>query len=335
MTAPTAQIPESHDYPFIRNVGSPLTADMLRPLDSRCHTVQFKSALTESDYKTLAEWLSQYPSVTLRAYGSYDGSIKDLEFLRYFPTLTKFSADALRYKDFDSLSGLGYLPPTATMIGIGQTKRRVSLAPLARFTNLRRLFVEGQTKDIDVISSLASLRSLTLRSITLPDLSILRPLHDLRALALKLGGTRDLGLLPEIGCLEYLELWMVRGLDDISSIAFLDHLQYLFLQSLKQVTTLPDFSRLTRLETVWMETMKGLTDLTPLLTAPSLRRVAAVDMGHLQPPAVGVLADHPSLQQLRAGLGSKRKNEAVAQLVRLPAGEGWGKPRSLQGEGDD
>jgi hypothetical protein len=36
-----------------------------------------------------------YPEMTLRAYGSYDHSIVDLEFLRSFPTLRRLGADAL------------------------------------------------------------------------------------------------------------------------------------------------------------------------------------------------------------------------------------------------
>ncbi|MFC7848649.1 hypothetical protein ACFUTU_09255 [Arthrobacter sp. NPDC057388] len=327
MVAETLAI--GRDYPFIRNIESPLTRDMLRPLDPRCHTVQFSQALTESDYRTLSDWIGQYPSVTLRAYGSYDGSIRDLDFLRFFPSLHKFSADAL-YHSLQSIEGLDYLPASATLLGLGQTKKKLSLKPLGRFTGLRRLYLEGQTKDIDVISDLTSLRSLTLRSITLPDLSVLQPLTQLRALDLKLGGTRDLTLLPTIGQLDYLELWMVRGLHDLSPIAELKSLSYLFLQSLKQVTKLPDFSRLTKLQTVWLENMKGLTDLSPLLTAPALRQIAVIDMAHLHPEAVGILAKHPALQQVLPGLGSNRKNEAVRKLVGVPSGEGWSKPDILQ-----
>ncbi|MCZ9880475.1 leucine-rich repeat domain-containing protein [Arthrobacter sp. B2a2-09] len=319
------------DYPLIRDVESPLTGDMLRPLDPRCRVVQFRRALTETDYRVLAEWIAQYPSVSLRAYSSSDGSIRDLDFLRFFPNLDKFSADAL-YHSLESIEGLGYLPSSATMIGLGQTKKKLSLKPLGRFTSLQRLYLEGQTKDIDTISGLRTLRSITLRSITLPDLSILQPLAQLRALDLKLGGTRDLALLPTIGRLDYLELWMVRGLSDLSPVAELKHLRYLFLQSLKQVTQLPDLTRLSKLETVWLETMKGLTDLSPLLTAPSLRRVAVFDMAHLQPEDVGVLAGHRRLEQLRVGLGSNRKNDAARKLVPLPAGEGWEKPESVRGD---
>ncbi|MFJ3957146.1 hypothetical protein [Arthrobacter sp. NPDC090010] len=323
--------PLSGDYPFIRTVSSPLTSHMLRPLDPRCETVQFSEALSPGDYVTLSEWMAQYPSVTLRAFGSYDGSIRDLDFLRHFPGLQRFSADAM-YSSLQSLEGLGYLPASTTVLGIGQTKKKLSLKPLERFTALRRLSLEGQTKDIGVISALTNLRSLTLRSITLPDLSILQTLGRLRALDLKLGGTRDLTLLPTIGHLEYLELWMVRGLHDLSPISGLEGLSYLFLESLKQVEKLPDFTRSARLETVWLQNMKGLKDLAPLLAAPALRRLALVEMAHLQAEDVGILAGHPVLEAFRLGLGSERKNNAARSLVALPPGENWGKPDVFGGD---
>ncbi|WP_416417188.1 hypothetical protein [Paenarthrobacter aromaticivorans] len=314
------------DYPFHRMIGSPLTEHMLRPLDPRCHTVQFFSALTNSDYRVLGEWMQQYPAVTLRAFSFGDNTIKDLDFLRFFPKLEQFTADAL-YNSLVSLDGLGYLPEAATYLGIGQTKKKLSLKPLGRFTSLRRLYLEGQTKDINTITELTGLRHLTLRSITLMDLSLLQPLTGLKALELKLGGTTDLDLLPSIGRLEYLEFWLVRGLDDVTPISEVKTLQYLFLQSLKQVTALPDFSKLPGLHSIWLETMKGLTDLTPLLAAPALRKLALVNMNHLQPEDVGVLRDHPGLQELTAGLGSKKKNDAVGKLVPLPRADSlWPRP---------
>jgi hypothetical protein len=129
---------------------------------------------------------------------------------------------------------------------------------------------------------------------------------------------------------------MIRGMDDLAPLADVTSLQSVHLQALKQVTSLPpDLSRLTRLDTVYIETMKGLTDLAPLLTAPALRRVALVDMKHLQPAQVGVLRDHPSLRYLIAGLGSERKNRAVRELVPLPGIDDWDpEPRKLLLSGD-
>lgn len=307
------------------NVRSPIPTETLKSINSGVTHVQFVSALTEADYKAVANRMRPLPDISLRAYGSYDGTITDLDFLRHFPFLRSFQADAL-YHSLVNIEGLAYLPEDVRFIGLGQTKKKLSLSPLARFTDLRRLYLEGQTKDIEVVSELGELRSVTLRSITLPDLSILLPLKKLRALGLKLGGTKNLAQLPGIKVLAYLELWMIRGLSDLAPVADLHHLEYLFLQALRQVDALPAMGELTRLQRLWLETMKGLTDLAPIRDAPSLRHLAAVDMAHLQPEAFEPLVGHPTLQTLRFGLGSKRKNDAVREIISLPPDSDWRKP---------
>ncbi len=307
------------------DVRSPVSFRDLERLDDRPEIVQFSSSLSERDYARLGRWFEGKPEKTLRVYGSYDGSIVDLEFLRHFPSVRSFSADAL-FHSLTDIGGLRYLPTDASFIGLGQTRRKLSLAPLSRFRDLRRLYLEGQTKDIDVIANMGGLRSLTLRSITLPDLSLLLPLRELRALDLKLGGTNDLTFLPQLKNLEYLELWMVKGLSDLSPVGEMQRLEYLFLQALRRVEALPDLSRLTSLTRLWIETMKGLTDLAPIRSAPSLRQLAVLDMAHLQPSAFAPLAGHPTLESLRHGLGSDRKNKAVSDLIDLPEDGDWRKP---------
>lgn len=305
---------------------SPVTREQLATLDDRPEVIQFGSALTDDDYSLLGEWFAEHPAKTLRAY-AYDGTITDLEFLRYFPTLRSFQADAL-YNSLIDIEGLRHLPDDVRFLGLGQTKKKLSLRPLARFRKLERLYVEGQTKDIEVISGLKELRSITLRSITLPDLALLIPLRKLRALDLKLGGTKNLSLLPELDTLEYLELWMVKDLSDLTPVEGLPRLEYLFLQSLRQVQALPDLSGLTSLRRLWIETMKGLTDLSAIREAPQLRQLAVVDMAHLQPDAFLPLIGHPTLESLRYGLGSRRKNDAVERLIDLPRDGEWQKPIS-------
>lgn len=309
-------------HPSIYQARSPVTRHQLMTLDDRVEFVQFNSELKVPDYELLGEWFVDHPDKTLRVYGS----ISDLDFLSYFPSVRSFQADAL-YNSLQSIEGLAYLPPDARYIGIGQTKRRLSLTPLAGFSQLQHVYLEGQTKDIEVIGELQELRSVTLRSITLPDLSLLLPLTQLRALDLKLGGTKNLGLLPRFRQLEYLELWMVKGLGDLSPIAELSRLEYLFLQSLRQVEGLPDMSGMTSLRRLWIETMRGLSDLSPIRLAPQIRQLAAIDMVHLQPESFAPISDHPTLEVFTAGLGSKRKNEALARLISLPSQGDWNKPR--------
>lgn len=304
--------------PAIREVASPLPR-LLRPLGPRCRWVQFSSLLADSDFQRLARFLARYPEVTLRAYGGYDGSIRNLDWLQHFPTLRRLQVDCLY--ELNDISGLQYLPEDLEELGLGQTRRKLPLARLQRFAGLRRLYLEGQTKDIQVVSGLTELTDLTLRSITLPDLSLLLPLRRLRALDLKLGGTRNLGLLPELAPLRYLELWQVRGLDNLAAVGELDSLEELVLQSLKNVTALPGMHNMRSLRRLHLETMKGLSDLAPLRQAPALEQVRLIDMGHLQPEDLTPLVGHPTLRAASIGLGSTRKNDRARHMIDLPAAD--------------
>ena len=300
-----------------RHVRSPLTDEMLRPSTTGRGVVQFDSLLTDDDFVRLAEWLRAYPEITLRAYGGYDGSIRDLEFLRSFPSLRRFAADAL-WDKLGSIEGLRHLPDDLEELGLGATRRPLDVSGLARFRQLRSLFLEGPVRGIEVVSGLTEMDDLTFRSITLPDLSLLLPLRRLRSFDLKLGGTKDLALLPRIGEIRYLELWMIKGLTDIRPIGGMTELRSLFLQALRGVEELPDLSRCIRLRRVRLETMKGLRSLAPLATAPALRDVVLVDLRQLAAEDVTPLAGLPGLRGVSLGLGSIRKNEAARRLLGLP-----------------
>ena len=114
-------------------MSSPLTDEMLRPAPTGRGVVQFDRRLTDEDFRLLGEWFRAYPEMDLRAYGSYDHSITDLEFLRFFPTLRRFAADAL-WDSLTSLDGLRHLPSDLEELGIGATKVKLDLAVLSRFS---------------------------------------------------------------------------------------------------------------------------------------------------------------------------------------------------------
>ena len=303
------------DYPFIREVHSPIREDELRPLDARCRVVQFSSPLTENDFSKLSRFIESYPDVPLRAYGHY-GQTADLSFLRHFPFLRGFQVDIY---ELSNLDGLQFLPDSLEFLAIGATKRKMSLKPLARFQQLKDLFLEGHTKDVSVISELTNLVYLTLRSITLADLSPLLPLQRLRSLGLKLGGTKNLALLPKLSELRYLELWMIRGLEDLTPIGELQNLRYLFLQDLKRVTQLPSFAHLTNLERCHIENLKGLNDLSSIAAASNLRELVIINMGHIPVSDFNCFRNHPSLREASVGLGSLKRNAQVTRLLGLPS----------------
>lgn len=304
--------------PALREVCSPLIPEDLAPLVPEHTTVQISSRLTDDEFRELADFMADYPDVRLRVYGGYDGSIKDLDFLRFFPKLRRFSVDAI-YK-LPSLDGIALLSDELEDLLIGWTRsKRFSLRHLAKFRRLRTLYLEGQQKDFAAIGELEALEDLTLRSITLPDLSALVSLRRLASLDIKLGGTHDLSLLPRIGRLTYVELWRIRGVEDVSALAEIETLEQFFLQTLKHVTALPSFARSPNLRTVALDTMRGITDLTPIADAPKLELLRLIEMCQLEPEALRPFIGHPTLRDGTWGLCSDRKNIAAWDL--LPLGD--------------
>lgn len=304
------------DYPFIRALRSPVTDEQLRPLDPVCEVVQFCDPLSVGDHRRVAEFMARNPKVSLRAYGHYGDEVPDLSFLEHYPLLKRFAVDIVQ---LGSLRGIEHLPTQLECLGLGQTRTKsINLSALSRFPQIKELFIEGHHKGIEVISSLSGLERLTLRSVTLPDLSLLLLLRRLWWLDIKLGGTSDLSLLPELRGLKYLELWMIKGLSDISAIGCLTSLQCLFLQALKNVTELPSFKDLKHLRRVTLDTMKGLKSVAPLASAPALEELLFVGESALSPKDFSPLVDHPTLKRASVFFGRDWKNREVAALLSLP-----------------
>jgi len=304
-------------YPYLREIHSPITKTQLRPLSPKCHTVQFSKPLTEKDHEKLASFIVKYPRIQLRVYGHYFEKC-DLGFLRHYPAVRHLAIDVF---DLESLDPLSFISPSLKGLVLGQTKANQSLSFLQRFPHLRSLYIEGHTKDIAVIQTLSRLEHLTFRSITLPDLSLLKPLRNLLSLDIKLGGTTNLDLLPQIGVLRYLELWMVRGMANLKPIGSIRTLQYLFLQDLRNVRRLPSLAGLPLLRRVHLETMKGLTDLQSVAEAPALEELVVLATRQLEPESFRPFLGHPTLRKARIGLGSVRKNKAVKELLGLPTAD--------------
>ncbi|HEX7490448.1 MAG TPA: hypothetical protein VF337_01955 [Candidatus Limnocylindrales bacterium] len=295
-----------------RRVGSPLTEEMLLPARTGQGVVELAGPLTEDDSRRLGDWLGRYPDMAL----SVGGTSTDLEFLRFFPLqrrLTIASAYALR-----SLDGLRHLPDDLETLHLGESRQKLDLSPLARFGNLKSLWLDGHSKHIEALASLTSLEELSFRSITLPDLSLLLPMTRLLSLEIKLGGTADIRLLPQVGQIRYLELWRIKGLSDISAIGEMPHLRSVFLQTLKHVETIPDLNSAVALRRVYLETMKGIRDLRPLASAPALEEIALIDMPQLQPNELRPLVGLPHLKAVTAGLCSQRKNDTAEAMFGLP-----------------
>lgn len=282
---------------------------------SKSVRVIVNAQLKDRDKQEIIEFIKAYDTVEVCI--GHNSGVTDLTFVEQINNL--FSFDLYDY-DFSEYWQFNYIPETIKRLTIGNThSKKLSLEFINRFTNLESLFIEGHKKDFEKIGNLDKLKSMTIRSVTLPSLQPIKEIScDIEELDIKLGGTNNLDLLPEFKKLKYLELWKINGLEDISPISEVVSLQYLFLQAIRNVTELPDLSKLRKLRRVVLETMKGIRDLSAFRSAPVLEELALVDMKQLQPEDFEPIVCHPTLKVLRAGLGSTKKNNAVKEMIDLP-----------------
>jgi hypothetical protein len=301
--------------------------------DPQLNVLQTSSPVEPETWDLLNDRLfSVRHDVCLRAYGFYSSDC-DLSFLSRLRNLRRFSADCLmRARGVDHIAALENLKSLSVGINsletfdflggltdtglqelfLGATKsKKPSLRPLGRFRQLRRLQIEGQQKDIEVISTLCLIEDLTLRSVGVDNLGFLNGLGHLWSLDMKLGGTSDLSALAGMDRIKYLALWQVRGLQDISVVSTMHGLQYLFLQSLPHIQSIPDLSKLISLRRVHLESMHGLCDISALSKAPALAEFVHVSARGMEPTQYADLLTSKKLRRIFVGFGIERKNKIL------------------------
>lgn len=292
-------------------VASPITSRQLAAINKGVGRVQTSTKLTQRDHLKLATRVRQFPDIYLRVYELFGTPENDLDFLQYYKGLKHLSVDL---HNLQSVDGLRHVADSLEYFDFGRTKKTISVEFLAQCECLKGLSLEEHASGTDAVSTLKNLEELILRSITLPDLEIIAALPKLWSLDIILGGTKNLAALSRLNSLKYLKLWMVKGLSDLSIISEITSLQEIFLSSLKKVPTIPSLRKLRKLRRVTLQNMKGISDLSPLLEAKSLEDLIVSRASHLMAEAFLPLQKHPSLKAIGFGLGSNKKNQAVAAM---------------------
>lgn len=305
--------------------------------------LQTSEPATEKTWRTIdAEICARRTDITIRVYGHYDTSC-DLSLIRWLPNVRRFEVDVHNVERLDELeqlhrlehlglavfessdlSVLSRVTNTLVSLEIGATRsKKPDMAPLARFRNLRKLYVEGQSKNIEAIADLTELEDLTLRSVTTPDLRYVQPLSKLWSLDIQLGGIRTLDGATGKATIKYLELWQVRTFDTIEGLGDFPGLQHLFLQSLPLVTRFPDMSRSANLRRIELMNMKGLRDFTSIEQLPGLKEFRLFEGQAQQPDDLIPVLRNDQLERAGAWFGSHKRNDRFLELLSEYGKQPW------------
>ncbi len=161
-----------------------------------------------------------------------------------------------------SVELLGLSPEKVTYLAVYSSNKNADLSLLKDYPNVATLFLNGDFANVDDISTLRSLRGLTVR--LNPDISLNNLyIPELKSLSVydKLYDGIE-GLFTE--GLEYLELMEIRKLSDLSFIEGLGGLRKLYLMSLPAVEKLPDFGKMPNLYGLKIYELHKLNDIESL-----------------------------------------------------------------------
>jgi Leucine-rich repeat (LRR) protein len=275
------------------------------------------------------------PDYEVRFYGFYREKC-DLGIVRHIPSVRKLVVNCLQgevegieeigqlknlvslkigVESLQDLAFLEQLPPILETLYLEEAKKKnLNLSVLRRFSRLRWLYLERHHEKIEVVGELSSLQELVLRSISVPTLSFLSSLQNLRLLDLKLGGTTNLEVLPKLSNVSHLEIWQVRKLADLDDVMQMPNLEILYLQDLPNVTRMPSCASMRRLKEVHLHHLTGLTDITCVAKAPALEWFSLTHAGRCSAEIFRPLLEHPTLKRVSVGMGSFRKNREVRAL---------------------
>lgn len=303
--------------------------------DPALRVIQTSAPVSDSTWQALNdEFFSRRPDVELRVYGHY-GLECDLSFASRMSNVRRFAADSLTKArnaehiaeipgleslslgifELESFRVLDLVDPGLTTLRLGATRsKKPDLSPVDRFKRLNVVYIEGHTKNIEVLAVLQDLEDVTLRSVTTPDLEYLRPLDKMWSLDLKLGGISSFSGIEGKPNLKYLELWQIRGLSKLDVLSDLPGLQNLFLQSLPRVEVIPSLERSRSLRRIRLMSLKGMSDFTALETAPGLEEFALIEGNSQDPEQLIPVLRNPSVEAVSAWFGSARKNDRFTTL---------------------
>lgn len=279
--------------------------------------------------------LSVRPDIAIRVYGYYTQTC-DLSFLSQLENVQQLSIDGILnsrnvefistlpnlsklWLDIDDLKTFDFLESTSEKLielDIGRTSsKKPDLKVVERFKCLEYLALRGQSKNIEVLSTLSNLSEISLCGITLSDFKFLHKLNKLDTLHLDLVKSRDFDSASTLN-IKSLSVSEIRGLDDLSFISGFPSLQSLSLNCLNRVEKIPSLSSELSLRRVFIDNMKKLSDIKGLYSCINLENF--IFRNSTTPLSVKDFMPIIKMERLKhatIGTGSVKKNDEVDKVL--------------------
>lgn len=298
--------------------------------------IQIANYIDNNSLKMINDYIAQRdPHISFRVY-RFDKTICNLQFLKYLKDIRNLSIDAL--PTVESLELLGYLESLEKLrihtddlndivfldqvslnlsdltLVTQKEKTQIDLSILERFPNLRSLFLYKVKDDLNKLTRIKNLQSLTLNAISLPTLDFL---NNTKVAKLSIGYITDCDLSQIYGNnqINSLELNSIRKIKEVEVIKNLPNLSYCKINRLSQLERIPELNNHNSLEYLTLDTLSKLKDISNLEFAPNLKYLKIYQAKALEPNDICQILNNKNLLKVKCTTGSIKKDRAIEALL--------------------
>ncbi|MBS9773852.1 MAG: hypothetical protein KGV59_01670 [Tenacibaculum sp.] len=247
--------------------------------------------ISEANQEYMREMLQINPDISFRIYGGVDFDIAQIKYLYFLKNLSIQAIGCISglnfltsFKDLkslrlvsDELENLDFLEHLTQLevFRLEQNSKiikNIDLTPIANLTNLKTISFNGYGKNLEnIFLNLNKLEVIRLRSISsINSLECISHIQSLKKVIIQLGGVYRLSTLEKLKNLQYLQLWRINKLEDISFISNMKNLQYIDLETLNKIKEFPNIEKLKRLKRVRLASCKNMSDFTTFYNTNSV-----------------------------------------------------------------
>jgi hypothetical protein len=246
-----------------------------------------------------ARVLLQIPSVKSLSVDCLS-SISNFESLMQLENLERLAVGVFRFDQREFLSWRNLHRLRYLCLG-DSSKDSINLESLVNFSELEELLISGQNKGIQVVGTLAKLKSLMLSTSYKGGLQFLNGLRRLCKLRFILGGRSDLAGL-ETTSVEELEILRVRGFEADNFLLGVPNLRTLRIEDQIRLNRVNFPDCVDSLVDVSIINCKGLTEICGLMGLKSLQRLLLSGTA-IDPEAILAGELPPTLRELHVHTG--------------------------------
>lgn len=304
---------QTYKYTTIWNAGKDANGiSNLSPPQTASVRIIVGPTIKLAELTALAKAASRAPRVRLVIVGPSNPAWLSLRLFKNLVGLQAYGLDETNLEDFQ------YVPNDIRELELGiDEKPNLFGETLSRFTSLTRLSLSGKLTDLDIA------RFLKLTDLSLcyfPNLE-LKPLLEhksLTALKVQHGSIMTIPGPKLTSKLQKLNLWKIKGLDDLNWLGSLTSLRSLELGGLPNIQLLPELAKLKGLTYIKLDQLKSLTSLASITKLRALTRLHVDGMNQIPIEDYRALAKSSSITEVTPGYSSKSKNEQVGRELGLP-----------------